>query len=410
VKQGAYELLTARANAPRLVRVEGRTATSRIVTGLSTAHAAEDAAVEAVLQVRSALEGDAPELAYLFLSPSHVGEVELAAAIVREQLRPASLLGCVAEGVVGGTRELEDGPGVALWAGALPGARVETFHLEAVAAGDGLVVSGFPELDEEPTLVTMLVDPFTFPAGSFLRLLNEEHAGLPLVGGIAAGAGSPGAQVLIVDDTAHANGVVGAAVSGVPVRTIVSQGCAPIGRDAVVTHAEGNVVFELAGEPALQRLKADLASLPPERLRQAASGLLVGLVIDENRAEYGRGDYLVRALLGADEETGAIAVGDEVRIGQTLRFHVRDAASADEDLRESLAGGLAGETATGALLFTCNGRGTHMFSEPDHDARAVAEAVGSPALAGFFCGGEIGPVGGRAFLHGFTATAAVFLA
>jgi small ligand-binding sensory domain FIST len=138
--------------------------------------------------------------------------------------------------------------------------------------------------------------------------------------------------------------------------------------------------------------------------------LLVGLVIDENRAEYGRGDYLVRALLGADEETGAIAVGDEVRVGQTLRFHVRDATSADEDLRESLAGGLAGETAAGALLFTCNGRGTHMFSEPDHDARAVAEAVGSSSLAGFFCGGEIGPVGGRAFLHGFTATAAVFLA
>ena len=389
--------------------MERRTATSRIATGLSTAAAAEDAAVEAVRQVRGAFDGAEPELAYLFLSPSHLAEVEVAAAVVREQLQPASLLGCVAEGVVGGTRELETGPGLALWTGSLPGARVETFHLEAVASDEGLEVSGFPELDEEPALVTMLVDPYTFPAGSFLRLLNEEHAGLPVVGGIAAGAGAPGAQVLIVDDEQHANGVVGAAVSGVPIRTIVSQGCAPIGRDAVVTRAEANIVFELAGRPALERLKADLGSLPPERLRQAASGLLVGLVIDENRAEYGRGDYLVRALLGADEETGAIAVGDEVRVGQTLRFHVRDAASADEDLRESLAGGLAGETAAGALLFTCNGRGTHMFSEPDHDARAVAEAVGSSSLAGFFCGGEIGPVGGRAFLHGFTATAAVFL-
>jgi small ligand-binding sensory domain FIST len=385
-------------------------ATSRIATGLSTAPAAEDAAVEAVRQVRGSLDGLAPELAYLFVSPSHLPEVEIAAAIVREELGPANLLGCVAEGVVGGTRELESGPGLALWAGALPGARVETFHLEAVPAGEGLAVTGFPELEDEPALVTILVDPFTFPAGSFLRLLNAEHAGLPLVGGIAAGAGAPGAQVLIVDDEHHANGVVGAALSGVPVRTIVSQGCAPIGRDAVVTRAEANVVFELAGEPAMERLKADLASLAPERLRQAANGLLVGLVIDENRADYGRGDYLVRALLGADEETGAIAVGDEVRVGQTLRFHVRDAASADEDLRESLAGGLAGETATGALLFTCNGRGTHMFTEPDHDARAVADAVGSSSLAGFFCGGEIGPVGGRAFLHGFTATAAVFLA
>jgi small ligand-binding sensory domain FIST len=390
--------------------MERRTATSRIATGLSAAPAAEDAAVEAVRQVRATLDGSKPELVFLFLSAAHLAEVEIAAAVVREQLGAENLLGCVAEGVVGGTRELEGGPGLALWAGALPGARVETFHLEAIPAEEGLAVSGFPDFEEEPALVTMLVDPFTFPAGSFLRLLNEEHAGLPVVGGIAAGAGSPGAQVLIVDDEHHADGVVGAALSGIPIRTIVSQGCAPIGRDAVVTHAEGNVVFELAGQPALERLKADLASLPPERLQQAANGLLVGLVIDENRSEYGRGDYLVRALLGADEDSGAIAVGDEVRIGQTLRFHVRDAASADEDLRVSLAEGLAGETAAGALLFTCNGRGSHMFAEPDHDARIVAEAVGSPSLAGFFCGGEIGPVGGRAFLHGFTATTAVFLA
>jgi small ligand-binding sensory domain FIST len=382
---------------------------ARIATGLSTAPAAEDAAIEAVREVGGTLDGAKPELAYLFVSPAHLSEVDVAAAVVREQLEPGHLLGCVAEGVVGGRRELESGPGLALWAGSLPEARVETFHLEAVPADEGLAVAGVPAFDDDPALVTMLVDPFSFPAGSFLRLLNEEHAGLPVVGGIAAGAGAPGAQVLILDGEQHATGVVGAALSGVPVRTIVSQGCAPIGRDSVVTQADGNVVYELAGEPALERLKTDLASLPPERLRLAASGLLVGLVIDENRAEYGRGDYLVRALLGADEETGAIAVGDEVRVGQTLRFHVRDAASADEDLRESLAAGLAGETAAGALLFTCNGRGTHMFSEPDHDARALAEAVGSSALAGFFCGGEIGPVGGRAFLHGFTATAAVFL-
>src|SRR5215213_4981373 len=368
----------------------------RIASALSTAPAAEDAALEAVRDVEAALGGAEPDLAYLFLSPSHLAEVEIAAALVRERLRPARLLGCVAEGVVGGRRELESGAGLSLWAGALPGARVDTFHLEAVPAEEGVAVAGVPDFDD-PALVTMLVDPFTFPAGGFLRLLNEEHEGLPLVGGIAAGAGAPGSQVLIVDDATHASGVVGATVSDVSVRTIVSQGCAPIGRDAVVTRAEENVVFELAGEPA------------PERLRLAANGLLVGIVIDENRAEYRRGDYLVRALLGADEDSGAIAVGDEVRVGQTIRFHVRDAASADEDLRESLAGGLAGETAAGALLFTCNGRGTHMFSEPDHDARAVSDAVGSSALAGFFCGGEIGPVGGRAFLHGFTATAAVFL-
>jgi small ligand-binding sensory domain FIST len=137
--------------------------------------------------------------------------------------------------------------------------------------------------------------------------------------------------------------------------------------------------------------------------------VLAGLVIDENRADYRRGDYLMRGLTGVDEETGALAVGEAVRVGQTLRFHVRDAASADADLRENLSAALNGDRAAGALLFTCNGRGTNLFSDPDHDARTAAEMLGGDALAGFFCAGEIGPVGGKPFLHGFTATAAIFL-
>jgi small ligand-binding sensory domain FIST len=193
------------------------------------------------------------------------------------------------------------------------------------------------------------------------------------------------------------------------VRTVVSQGCAPIGRDAVVTSAEGNLVYELAGSPAYERLRTELASLTPELQRLAAGGLLAGLVIDENKPEWGTGDYLMRGLLGADESTGALAIGDEVRVGQTLRFHVRDAETAGRELDERLGAALGGATATGALLFTCNGRGTSMFPEPDHDAAAVGAAIGSDALAGFFCGGEIGPVGGRLVLHGFTATMAVFL-
>ena len=205
-------------------------------------------------------------------------------------------------------------------------------------------------------------------------------------------------------------GAVGAVLRGVPVKTVVSQGCAPVGTDSVITSAEENVVLELAGKPALQRLRDELSAMTVEQQGLAArGGVLAGLVIDENRAEYRRGDYLMRGLMGADEETGALAIGEAVRVGQTLRFHVRDAASADEDLREGLADALNGGSAAGALLFTCNGRGRNMFPAPDHDARAVAEALGGDALAGFFCAGEIGPVGGQPFLHGFTATLAIFL-
>lgn len=388
--------------------MESQALACRIGAGLSTSESAWDAATEAAREARGGALGRAEvDLAFVFLSPAHLGEAEVAAEAVREELAPRHLLGCVAEGVVARVRELEEGPAVAVWAGALPGAEIERFHVAAVQTEDGIAVAGFPELDD-PAVVALLVDPFTFPAGPFLTRLNETHERIPLVGGLAAGGRWPGAQALILDDAVHAEGAVGAVVSGLPVLTIVSQGCRPIGHEAVITSCEGNVVYELAGRPALERLRREIAALSAEEQALAARGLLAGLVIDENRPEYGTGDFLMRGLLGADEATGALALGDTARIGQTLRFFVRDAASADADLRQAL-GGLRRARPAGALLFTCNGRGTNMFPEPDHDARIVAEALGTQALAGFFCGGEIGPVGGKAFLHGFTATLAVFL-
>ena len=386
--------------------MSAHSATCRVGAGLSVS-AGPGAAVEAARQAADGL-GAEVDLAFLFLSPAHLDSAAEAAEAVRGELAPRNLLGCVAEGVVARDRELEQGAGAAVWVGCFPGAEIDCFHAVAVATDEGFAVAGFPEL-AEPALVTLLADPFTFPTAPFLERLNDTSPGLPLVGGIAAGGREPGAQALILDGEVYDGGAVGAVVSGVSVLTIVSQGCAPIGRDAVITRADGNVVYELAGQPALARLRSELAALPAEEQALAVRGLLVGLVIDENQPQYGPGDYLMRGLLGADEATGALAVGAPVRVGQTLRFHVRDAASADADLRRSLGRALDDVTAAGALLFTCNGRGTQMFPEPHHDARVVGDLLGNGSLAGFFCGGEIGPVGGRAFLHGFTATLAVFL-
>ena len=385
-----------------------RAATTRIGAGVSTSPSAADAAVEAAREAGRGLGDHDADLAFLFLSAVH-GELAMEAAhALREELTPRRLLGCVAEGVLARGRELERGPAVAVWAGSLPGASVDVFHIGVRPLEDGVAIEGFPELDD-PSLVVLLADPFTFPVSPFLNELNERHPRLPLVGGIAAGASRPGSQALIVDDGLYEDGAAGAVLSGVRIRTVVSQGCAPFGRDAVITSAEGNAVYELAGQPALERLREEIASLPPDQRELVTSGILAGIVIDENKAEYGRGDFLMRGLIGIDDESGALLIGEQVRVGQTLRFHFRDADSADVDLRESLEAGLAGERSVGALLFTCNGRGSHMFSEPDHDARIVGDAVGESAVAGFFCGGEIGPVGSRAFLHGFTATAALFL-
>jgi small ligand-binding sensory domain FIST len=383
-----------------------RTLTTRIGAGLSTAEGATVAAVKASREAGAALDGREPDLAFLFLSPHHLEDADEAAGALREVLSPRCLLGCVAEGVLARDRELEDGPAAAVWAGSLPGAEIECFHASAVAGGEG--AGGWPDL-ADATLVALLVDPFSFPVGSCLERLNESYGAVPLVGGIATGLGRPGTQALIAGDEVYTEGVVGAVLAGVAVRTLVSQGCAPFGREAVITSADGNVIDELAGERALDRLREDVAALPPEQRLLASRGVLAGLVIDENQAEYRRGDFLIRGLLGADEETGALTIGEHVRVGQTVRFHFRDAATADEDLRENLADVLGGASAAGALVFTCNGRGTNMFLKPHHDARVVSEAIASRAIAGFFAGGEIGPVGGRAFLHGFTATLALFV-
>jgi small ligand-binding sensory domain FIST len=382
---------------------------TRAVAAVSRLRASAEAVAETLAAVRAELGEDvAPDLLCVFLSTEHAPSAQFILDTLNAELAPAHLIGCVAEGVVAGDRELEQGPALALWAALLPEeARVETFHAVAFGGDDGVAVTGFPDLDE-PDLVAVCVDFTTFPAAAFVERLNELAPDLPLVGGIAAG-GAPGRNTLLIGDRVVHEGLVGAALYDVPVRTVVSQGCAPIGREAVVTEAEGNVVFGLAGEPALERLRADVEALSPELQELALEGLMVGLVIDENQAEYGRGDYLIRGLVGADEDTGAIALGTDVRVGQTLRFHVRDARSADEDLVHALSHSLSGEHAAGALLFTCNGRGSGMFGEPHHDARAVSRSLGTQAVAGFFCGGEIGPVGGRAFVHGFTATLAVFL-
>src|SRR5438105_4431136 len=254
------------------------------------------------------------------------------------------------------------------------------------------------------------VDAFAEAAGRAALGLGGTRPDLTVIGGLSSAGGGPGLGVLMHDGELVQRGAVGVALGGVDVRPCVSQGARPIGPEMVVTEAEDNVIAELASKPALERLKDAIAELDLDERALAARGLLLGVVIDENQPDYGRGDFLIRGLLDVDEEAGTLTVGERVRVGQTVRLQVRDGDSADEDLREALERQL-GEMPTrpaGALVFTCNGRGRNMFSTPDHDALAIDDAFGGAPAAGFFCAGEIGPVGGRNFVHGFTATVAVF--
>jgi small ligand-binding sensory domain FIST len=372
--------------------------------GLSEHPLPTQATGEVIGQVLDALGPDArpPDLALLFVTAPHAGAIEDIASAVRTTLRPGTLLGCTAESVVGGAREIEQRPAVALWAGHT--GPVAPFHVRAVPTPDGNAVVGWPEVNDAAALL-LLADPFTFPTAEVLDHLGEERPGMPVAGGMASAAPAPGGNRLVVDDQVVSDGAVGAYLDpSTDVVTVVSQGCRPVGDPFVITSAEGNIVYELGGKPALERLQ-DIARSLDEADRQLLSqGVHFGRVIDESKPEFGPGDFLIRNVMGGDPTNGAIAVGELVEVGSTAQFQVRDAASADIDLRQLLDG----RSADGALLFTCNGRGTRLFGRPDHDAEVVAGTVPGGAVAGMFCAGELGPVGKKNFLHGFTASVVLF--
>ena len=371
-------------------------AVSRYGAALSEHPDSASAIGEAIGEILEAV-GPSPDLAVLFTSASHREAISEIADAVHQVLAPSALLGAVAISVIGGPLEVEERPAVSLWAAAQCPA--QSVRLEAVRGPDGWAVGGMPA-DAAGTLL-VLPDPFSFPSEVLLSTGNE----MTVVGGLASAAGRPGGNRLVLDKQAFNDGAVGVLLDpAVEVRTVVSQGCRPIGQPFTITKSDGNIVAEMGGRSAVDRLRETLLGLDEAERALVSKGLHIGIVIDEHKSEFDRGDFLIRGLIGADEETGALAVGDSVAVGTTVQFQVRDAATADEDLRELMADACAGS----ALVFTCNGRGTHLFDGPDHDAAVVHEALERAPVAGMFCAGELGPIAGHNFLHGFTASVVLF--
>jgi small ligand-binding sensory domain FIST len=367
-------------------------------------------------ELRDGVSGnlDAPaELAvFFFTSPLRDAAVAIAAEL-RASLQPEVFLGVSCEGIIGGASEIERRPGASLLIGSLPDVTLRPFH---IAASEWSSVLGDDERLQQRVGAgpehrghLVLGDPFTTPVDVLLSRLDETfHA--PTLGGMASGGNAPGSNLLLLNGEAYTDGVIGVGLGGaLRLDTVVSQGCRPVGQPMVVTRAEGNLILELGRRPALEAAQEMLNTLPSEDhelLR--ASGLFVGVVIDEYRESFDRGDFLVRGLMGVDGEQGALAVGDVVRPGQTVQFHVRDAATAHEDLQALLEPQRAGDLPAGGLVFSCNGRGQRMFEQPHHDVRTVLSTLPGVPLAGFFAMGELGPVGGKSFIHGHTASLALF--
>jgi small ligand-binding sensory domain FIST len=351
--------------------------------------------------------GDRPDLVLVCVTPPHSGALDDIVAAIDAVLHPLAMIGCAAESVLGTGREVEETAAISLWAARL--GPLVPVSLHAVEGPDGSWgFTGWPkDVPFEPQALLLIADPFTFPTEEFLPWVAERTPGLPVIGGNASAAKGPGGNRIVTHGRTVTDGAAGVIIGGgVELTTVVSQGCRPYGRPLTVTRSERNVIYELAGRPTMERLvdqiKQGLSVAEVANLE--SGGLHLGRVIDEHRSEFGRGDFLVRNVVGVDRATGAVAVNDEVPLGTTVQFHVRDAETADEDLRELLAT----QQANGALVFTCNGRGERLFDEPDHDASVVSELVGAVPNAGFFAAGEFGPIGGSNFVHGFTASIALF--
>jgi len=373
----------------------------------------EAAGAHLVDAVAARLGGRRPDLCFLFASAQLGDELAEAAAVICERLSPRVLLGTTAESVVWDSLELEQQAALVLWAAHLPGVRCAAFHLSEEDVERLSTPAAWHEYigvsaAQQPHFV-VLVDPYTVNPIRVLERLGEAYPGRPAVGGLASGGKGPGQNVILFEGHPLRHGLCGVALWGnIEIDTVVSQGCRPIGRHLVITEGERNVIRTLGGKPSLAALIETLKSCTTRDLELAQTGgLLVGRVINEQQPTFVRGDFLIRYPLGFDENSGAMMINDLIRKGQTIQFHVRDSASADDDLISLLAARPRTDAA-GALLFTCNGRGSRLFAERHHDARAIARASCGRPLAGFFCLGEIGPVGHRNFVHGHTAVVAFF--
>jgi len=382
--------------------------------GIST-EAASRVAVEKLASDAGQAMGSPPDLCVFFISSHHGKAASEIAAHLNRVLNPRVLLGCTGGGIIGSALEIEQGPAISLWTANLPGVTLLPFHLSFVENTRGVQLKGWPDLlpsiEDNPFFI-LLAEPFTTPANHLLSFLHKKYPFAPVLGGMAGGGRNPGENLLFFNDQLVQEGCVGIMAHGaIRLETVVSQGCRPVGDRFLVTSSERNVIHELGGRPALESVKETYGKLSEAEKRLAQAGLHVGIAVDEQLSHFGRGDFLIRSLIGIDQDSGSLTCGDLIKEGQTVQLQVRDRESAREDLHlllETRKKELGEAEAEAALLFSCNGRGQGLFGKAHHDISAIRECLGDIPVAGFFAQGEIGPIGRRNFLHGFTASIALF--
>jgi len=409
----------------------------RFASALS-ASAETDRAVELACDQCGAALGAPCDAAFVFFTRHHADNAAQISEILRRRLAPGALVGVSAEAVIGDTTELEGSPGLSVLAASLPGSNVTPFWAEDLidaetSTPDDPQLAGLIGADARTRATFLFADPFSVPLVRLLPTLNAARPRdnpAPIFGGLASAGRQAGENVILLNDRIERSGAAGLSVGG-PLRVdaLVSQGCSPFGPTFVITKARRNIILELGGRPALEAVSETINELSDAQREGLKSGLFIGRVINEYKSHFGRGDFLIRNILGVDQTRGALAVADTLHVGQTIRLHMRDAKTAREDLALLLDAQKLYEPPSGVLLVTCNGRGRKFFGTPNHDASSIGRAFlkrqggeitakpgfiiepsMEPAipLAGFFAAGEIGPIAGESFLHAHTACAAIF--
>jgi len=378
----------------------------------------EERAIEQwALDLRRQLRAPSVSLGLVFMTPRFFPYAQQLLDVLRVQARIPLLAGCSSQSLIAGASEIEEQAGFALGLYHLPGAKLEAAHFTQaqVDACTGPAYwraqTGVESSQSRGWLA--FVDPFHIDSETWLRTWSESYAPLPVMGGLASGDfQEQSTQVYLNGDVFEEGGVAISVGGEVKLAGLTSQGCTPIGETWTLTKVERNLIHEIGNRPAYKVLMETFNALPGKDKTDAGQNIFIGLVVNEYLEDFHRGDFLIRNLLGADPRSGSLAVGALPRLGQTVQFQQRSAVAATADLNELLERTkqrLAGSPIYGGCLCSCNGRGQGLFGHPDHDAKMVQEHLGPLGLAGFFCNGEIGPIGDKNFLHGFTASLALFV-
>lgn len=366
-----------------------------VASVLSSLSNVDDAVDDAAARLEAQL-GDHPDVLFVFASPRLRGRLRDVPRRASARLGSPLVCGCSGDGVLAEGVERERVPALAMMGIKLPdGARAQPLRAEA----------GAREINvgARSTGVVMLADPLSADVEAILRRFDASYRGVTMVGALASGAKSRGEHTLFLEGWTFHDGAVGVAFHGtLGIEAVVAQGCRPIGEPMIVTRADGPRILALDRGRPLDVLRELHATLGNEDRKLMRRSLLCGVQMRDSQIEYRPGDFLVREIVGIDEERGALVIAADLHGYPVVQLHVRDRRASAEDLHNALRRCDASDV-QGALLFSCVGRGTQLYGEPDHDSRAVADHFGPLPLAGFFGNGEIGPVQGTTYVHGHTS-------